>query len=188
MNAERNHRYLVVGGKDPAPKNNYYDTDFVVGPNGDIVFRQGKSVPIQFFKDGLPAPKQELWNSPWGKIGFCVCYDLSYTRVIDPLVKMGAQLIIVPTMDVVDWGSTSINYMLLSLQCERPNTDFQISDWPAREFRRRWTRMAAPYSRRHLQERAKLFSPRLLCKVTVRCPRIESWRRSRSPSLELHYW
>jgi apolipoprotein N-acyltransferase len=100
----RNHRYLVVGGKDPAPKNNFYDTAFVVGPDGDIVFRQGKSVPIQFFKDGLPAPKQEVWNSPWGKIGFCVCYDLSYTRVIDPLIKQGAQLIIVPTMDVVDWG------------------------------------------------------------------------------------
>ena len=97
-------RYLVVGGKDPAPKNNFYDTAFVVGTNGDIVFRQGKSVPIQFFKDGLPAPKQELWNSPWGKIGFCVCYDLSYTRVIDRLVKMGAQMVIVPTMDVVDWG------------------------------------------------------------------------------------
>jgi apolipoprotein N-acyltransferase len=101
----RNHqRYLVIGGKDPAPKNNFYDTAFVVGPTGEIVFRQGKSVPIQFFKDGLPAPKQELWDSPWGKIGFCVCYDLSYTRVIDRLVKMGAQLIIVPTMDVVDWG------------------------------------------------------------------------------------
>jgi apolipoprotein N-acyltransferase len=100
----QNHRYLVVGGKDILPKNNFYDTAFVVGPDGDIVFRQGKSVPIQFFKDGLPAPKQELWNSPWGKIGFCVCYDLSYTRVIDRLAKQGAQLIIVPTMDVVDWG------------------------------------------------------------------------------------
>jgi apolipoprotein N-acyltransferase len=99
-----NHRYLVVGGKNPAPNNNFYDTAFVLGPDGEIVFRQGKSVPIQFFKDGLPAPKQELWNSPWGKIGFCVCYDLSYTRVIDRLVKQGAQLIIVPTMDVIDWG------------------------------------------------------------------------------------
>jgi len=97
-------RYLVIGGKDPAPKNNYYDTAFVVGTNGGIVFRQGKSVPIQFFKDGLPAPKQDVWNSPWGKIGFCVCYDLSNTRVIDGLIKKGAKLIIVPTMDVIDWG------------------------------------------------------------------------------------
>ena len=97
-------RYLVIGGKDLLPNNNFYDTAFVVGPDGEIVFRQVKSVPIQFFKDGLPAPEQTVWNSPWGKIGFCVCYDLSYTRVIDGLVKKGAQLIIVPTMDVIDWG------------------------------------------------------------------------------------
>ncbi len=93
-------RYLVVGGEDPVGTNNYYNTVFVVGTNGEVVFRQAKSVPIQFFKDGLPATNQEVWNSPWGKIGICICYDLSYTRVTDRLVEEGAQLLIVPTMDV----------------------------------------------------------------------------------------
>jgi apolipoprotein N-acyltransferase len=97
-------RYLVVGGEDPAGTSNYYNTAFVVGTNGDIVFKQAKSVPIQFFKDGLPAQEQKVWNSPWGKIGICICYDLSYTRVTDELVRQGAQLLIVPTMDVEDWG------------------------------------------------------------------------------------
>ncbi len=101
----RDHaRFLVVGGKDPVGTNNYYNTSFVVGTNGEIIFQQAKSVPIQFFKDGLPAPKQEVWNSPWGKIGICICYDLSYTRVTDRLVEQGAQLLIVPTMDLEDWG------------------------------------------------------------------------------------
>ncbi len=97
-------RYLVVGGEDPAGKDNYYDTAFVVGTNGEVVFKQAKCVPIQFFKDGLPARTQEVWNSPWGNIGICICYDLSYTRVTDRLVEEGAQLLIVPTMDVEDWG------------------------------------------------------------------------------------
>ncbi len=101
---KHNQRSLIAGGKDPAPGGNFYDTGFVIGPDGDIVFRQAKSVPIQFFKDGLPAAEQAVWNSPWGKIGICICYDLSYTRVTDRLVKLGAQLLIVPTMDVVDWG------------------------------------------------------------------------------------
>ena len=61
-------------------------------------------MPIQFFKDGLPAREQRLWDSPWGKIGLCICYDLSYARVTDRLVRLGAQAMIVPTMDVVDWG------------------------------------------------------------------------------------
>jgi len=97
-------RFLVVGGKDPVGTDNFYDTAFVVGTNGEIIFKQVKSVPIQFFKDGLPATEQKVWNSPWGKIGICICYDLSYTRVTDRLVKQGAQLLIVPTMDVEDWG------------------------------------------------------------------------------------
>lgn len=97
-------RYLIIGAKDPVSESHFNDTAFVVGPSGEVVFKQGKSVPIQFFKDGLPAKEQTLWHSPWGMIGICICYDLSYTRVTDQLVRLGAQAIIVPTMDLVDWG------------------------------------------------------------------------------------
>lgn len=99
-----NQKHLIAGGKDVLPDEKYYNTAFVIGPTGEIIFRQVKSVPIQFFKDGLPAPEQKLWNSPWGKIGICICYDLSYRRVVDELVRQGAVALIVPTMDVVDWG------------------------------------------------------------------------------------
>ena len=97
-------RFLVVGGKDVVTNQVYYDTAFVVGTNGQIIFKQAKCVPIQLFKDGLPATNQAVWNSPWGKIGFCICYDLGYTRVTDELVRQGAQLLIVPSMDVEEWG------------------------------------------------------------------------------------
>ena len=99
-----NNKFLIVGGKDSSPGTNFYNTAFVISPTGEIVFKQVKSVPIQFFKDGLPAPEQKLWDSPWGKIGICICYDLCYTRVTDELVRQGAQMIIAPTMDVADWG------------------------------------------------------------------------------------
>jgi len=99
-----NGKFLIVGGKDSALGNNYYDTAFVISTNGEVVFKQAKCVPIQFFKDGLPAKEQKVWESPWGKIGICICYDLSYARVTDELVRQGAQMLIVPTMDVADWG------------------------------------------------------------------------------------
>jgi apolipoprotein N-acyltransferase len=101
----REHRrFLVVGGKDHLDQEEYYNTAYVVGTNGEVVFQQAKCVPIQFFKDGRPAKAQQVWESPWGKIGLCICYDLSYTRVTDELVRQGAQLLIVPTMDVEYWG------------------------------------------------------------------------------------
>ncbi|HEY3282668.1 MAG TPA: nitrilase-related carbon-nitrogen hydrolase [Armatimonadota bacterium] len=100
----RKGKYLIVGGKDPVGDSQFRNTAFVLGPDGEICFRQAKSVPIQFFKDGLPAEHQALWNSPWGKLGICVCYDLSYRRVTDELVRQGAEAIIVPTMDMALWG------------------------------------------------------------------------------------
>ena len=43
-------KFLVVGGEDPAPPSDYYNTAFVVDTNGAIVFRQAKSVPVQFYE------------------------------------------------------------------------------------------------------------------------------------------
>jgi hypothetical protein len=100
----KNKRYLLAGGKDIVGSSDFYDTAFVIGPSGEVVFQQAKSVPIQFFKDGFPAKKQQVWSSPWGKLGICICYDLSYSRVTDALVRQGAQGLLVPTMDVIDWG------------------------------------------------------------------------------------
>ena len=98
-----NGKHLIVGGKDPAG-DDFYNTAFVVGPAGGIVFKQVKAVPIQFFADGLPAPEQKVWDSPWGKLGILTCYDLSYTWVVDELVRQGAQALINPTMDMMEWG------------------------------------------------------------------------------------
>ncbi|HSH16448.1 MAG TPA: nitrilase-related carbon-nitrogen hydrolase [Verrucomicrobiae bacterium] len=98
-----NGKHLIVGGKDPVG-DDFYNTAFVVGPAGEIIFKQVKAVPIQFFADGLPAPEQKVWDSPWGKLGILTCYDLSYTRVVDELVRQGAQALINPTMDMMEWG------------------------------------------------------------------------------------
>ena len=103
----RHGKYLIAGGKKEvlkADKHTFRNTAFVIGPNGEVVFQQGKSVPIQFFNDGLPALEQKVWHSPWGRIAIPVCYDLSYRRVTDRYIAAGAQAFIVPFMDVTDWG------------------------------------------------------------------------------------
>jgi apolipoprotein N-acyltransferase len=99
-----NRVWLVVGGKEPLGDTNFYNMAYVVGTNGAIVHRQVKNVPIQFFKDGLPAPDRRVWDSPWGRVGILTCYDLSYTRVVDDFVRQGAIVLLNPTMDVSDWG------------------------------------------------------------------------------------
>ena len=98
-------KWLVVGAEDPISPIQYYNSVFVIGPDGSNVFQQAKCVPVQFMKDGMPATKQNVWDSPWGKVGFGICYDASYTRVTDELIRQGAQALIFPTMDTEDWGA-----------------------------------------------------------------------------------
>jgi apolipoprotein N-acyltransferase len=101
---KKHHRYLIAGGIRFLDDEKFYDTAFVIGPDGKDLFSQAKSVPVQFMQDGLAADHREVWNSPWGKIGIAVCYDLSYARVMDDFVRAGAQGLIVPTMDLTSWG------------------------------------------------------------------------------------
>jgi nitrilase len=100
----KHHRYLIAGGMKLLPQDQFYDLAYVIGPDGRDVFEQVKSVPVQMMDDGLPAPQHRVWQSPWGKIGIAVCYDISYARVMDDFVREGAQGLIVPTMDVAKWG------------------------------------------------------------------------------------
>lgn len=102
---QANNRHLIAGGKDFIDSKKFYNTAFVISPSGEIVFKQAKRVPVQMMDDGTPALEQRLWHSPWGKIGIAICYDLSYRRVIDELVRQGAEALIIPTMDVIEWGS-----------------------------------------------------------------------------------
>lgn len=106
-----NRCWLVAGGKEMIPNQTnrtgdpaYYNTAFVIGPEGSVVHQQAKSQPIQFFDDGLPAPSWAVWNSPWGKLGICICYDQNYTRVTDRLAAQHMQALLIPTMDLRTWG------------------------------------------------------------------------------------
>jgi apolipoprotein N-acyltransferase len=98
-------KWLIAGGKEPLGETNYFNTAFVVSTNGEVVFRQAKSVPLQFFADGRPAPSQRVWDSPWGPIGILICYDVSYSRVGDELIRQGARTLIAPALDAEAWGA-----------------------------------------------------------------------------------
>ena len=99
-------RWPALGLRTSGDSDRFFNTAFVVDPKGEVCFRQAKSRPIQFFRDGEPAPDQQLWVSPWGPLGVAICYDASYRRVMDVLVRKGAEGLLVPTMDLETWGRT----------------------------------------------------------------------------------
>ncbi len=107
----RNARHVMVGGietyRGDHSEDRIYNMAYVVDPQGEVIHKQAKSVPIQFMNDGLPARRQRVWQGPHGRIGIAICYDMNYTRVMDHLIGKQAAMLVIPAMDVKTWGENA---------------------------------------------------------------------------------
>lgn len=102
----RKHAIVIVFGSTARcdVPGEFYNTLFILGPDGKVVHRQPKSVPVQFMKDGLPAPDRAPAATPFGAVGCATCYDMDFPFVSRELVAEGAELLVYPTMDAYHWG------------------------------------------------------------------------------------
>ncbi|MBI3552563.1 MAG: hypothetical protein HY077_08585 [Elusimicrobia bacterium] len=79
---------------------------WVLSPAGELLGRYDKAHPIPFVETILPAnniPKPV--DTPLGRLGVEICYDLDFEDTTRALVRQGAQILIVPDLDPMEWGS-----------------------------------------------------------------------------------
>jgi len=91
--------YLAEGGK-------YYDVSVLIGADGEVIGLQ-KMVHIaqahQFYEQDYYAPADDgfqVFDTPLGRIGIVVCFDRHYPESVRTEALMGADLILVPTVNV----------------------------------------------------------------------------------------
>ena len=97
---------IVVGGKrfiDEAHKR-FYNAAVVFGPEGQVIGEYRKANPVQFFNDGVPGRSSPVFDTPLGKLGIAICYDMDFPWVMRRLTQGGAELLAVPTYDAMWWG------------------------------------------------------------------------------------
>src|SRR5262249_51999722 len=99
-------RWIIVGAKVPAGDGDFTSAAIAPRPGGEVVFQQDKSVPVPLMADGRPAAQRRLLETPFGKIGVAICFDLGFPFVSDDLVRQGADLLVYPTMDLASWGDS----------------------------------------------------------------------------------
>jgi len=92
---------LVFGGLESAGGSGFYNTAFYMDGSGEIAGKYVKAYPVQFFNDGIPGRRRDPIN---GNMGVLVCYDLGYPEVARNLVRNGATVLLVPTVDAYSWG------------------------------------------------------------------------------------
>jgi len=96
--------HLVFGNKRKAPGGGFFNTAFVMAPDGSWSGAAQKSRPVPFLGDGEPTPVPDLVRTPFAVLGLPICYDADFATVVAGHVARGAQLLILPTRDNRQWG------------------------------------------------------------------------------------
>ena len=114
--AKEHHIYIFVGSIAEKKDGLYYNTMVVVDWDGNIVAKYRK---VHLFSLGLredqfftPGDDWVLVDTPWGKAGLTICYDVRFPEFIRNLVLRGARFLVAPAQ----WPEIRLNNWLVLLQ------------------------------------------------------------------------
>lgn len=98
--------YIVAGSVPEKFKKKIYNTSFVFDPKGRRVERHRKmhlfDIDVEggqrFMESDVLSPGEEFttFDTPWGKLGLMICYDIRFPELARLLALKGAKGIIVP--------------------------------------------------------------------------------------------
>ncbi|HSV72804.1 MAG TPA: nitrilase-related carbon-nitrogen hydrolase [Chthonomonadales bacterium] len=95
---------FVLGVKVPAG-DSFRNTALVLGPDGQVLGEHVKNHTVHFLRDGVPGTEARAIETPAGRIGVAVCFDLDFPDVARRLVQDGAEVILSPSYNPRLWGA-----------------------------------------------------------------------------------
>ncbi|MGB3368524.1 MAG: carbon-nitrogen hydrolase family protein [Acidaminobacteraceae bacterium] len=98
--------YLVAGSVPEKIENHIYNTSYVFDRNGEEIAKHRKmhlfDIDIeggQYFKESdilSAGDNVSVFDTEFGRIGLCICYDIRFPELSRIMVDMGAKMIIIP--------------------------------------------------------------------------------------------
>ena len=139
--AARELNLWLVGGSLPElDGDKIYNTAYVFDPTGTCVARHRKMHLFDISVEGgqsfresdtlSPGNDVTVFDSPWGKLGLCICFDLRFEELARVMTLQGAQAIFVPAAFNMTTGPA--HWELLFRQRAVDNQLFTIGTSPAR--------------------------------------------------------
>ena len=140
--AKENNIYLVAGSIPEIDNNKVYNTSYVFNRYGEKIGKHRKvhlfDIDIkgkQTFKesDTLNAGDEvTVFDTEFGKIGLCICYDFRFPELARLMVNKGAKAIIVPASFNMTTGPAHWHIMFKSRAID--NQVYTIGCSPARDY------------------------------------------------------
>lgn len=131
----------IVGGSIPElEENRVYNTSFVYDSAGRQVARHRKMHLFDISVEGgqtfresdtlSPGGEITVFDTPWGKMGLCICFDLRFEELARLMALRGARVIFVPAAFNMTTGPA--HWELLFRQRAVDNQLFAVGTSPAR--------------------------------------------------------
>ena len=102
----RENRVLLVGGSIPEVEGDrLYNSCFVYGPDGELIARHRKAhlfdvdLPGMRFHEShtfTPGSGITVFDSPYGRMGVAICFDVRFPELFRAMARRGAELICLP--------------------------------------------------------------------------------------------
>ena len=102
-----NRCYFLFGAKDQFDSKDdadFRNTAFLLDPQGAIVGKHVKNHTVHFIKDGVAGSDASVYPTPFGTLGIGICFDMDYPDVARRLANNGAESLIVPSANPLEWG------------------------------------------------------------------------------------
>lgn len=139
--ASKNEVFLVAGSMPELDEGRVFNTSFVFDPLGAQIARHRKvhlfDIDVvggqRFFESETLSPGNEVtvFESPFGLIGLCVCFDLRFPELARLMTLKGAQVIVVPGAFNMTTGPA--HWEIMFRQRAVDNQVFTIGVAPARD-------------------------------------------------------
>ena len=140
--AKTNNIYLVAGSFPEKSKGRIYNTSYVFDRQGKMI---GKHRKIHLFDINIKNKQKfkesdtltsgnnvTVFDTEFGKIGLCICYDFRFPELSRLMVDKGAKAIIVPASFNLTTGPAHWHVMFKSRAID--NQVFTIGCSPARDY------------------------------------------------------
>ena len=133
--------WLVGGSLPELEAGRVYNTSFVFDPKGTCVARHRKMHLFDIDVEGgqrfresdtlSPGNGITLFDTPWGRMGLCICFDLRFEELCRVMALEGARVLLAPAAFNMTTGPA--HWELLLRQRAVDNQCFTVGTSPARD-------------------------------------------------------
>lgn len=91
--------FLCAGTQIVQTEKGVFNRSFFFSPNGKWGWQDKCLLTPYEVEEGILSPGDtvRLFETPWGKIGICICYDVEFPSLAKKLIDKGARLLLVPS-------------------------------------------------------------------------------------------